>query len=185
MFVFFVVVNRRHQELGRASSCIKIFSQPCWSRPIHGSRMIMDKVLCVKAGWWGHQDSGITSVSHCVLGREIPESKHLLAENQDPGSRLLGTLPPNREQEQLVTLVTRAPVSMRGLHMGSSSPRCSLGTHLLSPKHQLSVPSWELLPGRVAWDFSTCWDCQIFLKPALAWGNQTTRGLIQSQTSGG
>lgn len=52
--------------------------------------------------------------THCVLGRERPESKRLLAEIQDLRGSLLGTLPPSREQEQLVTLVTRAAVSMRG-----------------------------------------------------------------------
>lgn len=52
--------------------------------------------------------------------------------------------------------------------------------HTSAPKHQLSVPSWELLPGRVAWDFSAYWACQIFLKPGLVWGEIKPSGTLSN-----
>lgn len=126
MSVFCVDVNRRHQELSRASSC------SCWSWLINGPRIIMDKVLCMKAGWWGHKDSGRgPTVSWGLRSR-------ILSPGDTSSQQRTGTISHLGDQD---------PCQHPGLHMGTSFPRCSLGTHLLLPSTSCQCPAGSCFLG--------------------------------------
>lgn len=103
----------------------------------------MNKVLCVKAGGSeGDKDSG--SGTHCVFGRGYLEASFSL-----PRPRIL-SLGDISSQQRIGTISHSGDQGLcqfAGLHMGSSSPRCSVGTHLLPLSTSFQCPSGSCFQG--------------------------------------